>query len=81
MGGGARLDVFLDPVIKDDYGHGDCESKKLVDRDEMLNSRKLSVGSVVPVRKIEQPPVAVLFMTDDGEGVYKRMCMTKACKH
>ena len=47
----------------------------------MLQYKKLFVGSVVPVHKIEQPPVAVLFMTEDGENVYKRVRMTKACKH
>ena len=73
--------MFLDPVIRDDYSHGDCESRVLAAGDEMLKYRKLDVGSVVPVHKIEQPPVAVLFKTEDGEDVYKRVRMTKACKH
>ena len=73
--------MFLDPVFRDDFNHENCESRVLQDGDEMLRYRKLDVGSVVPVYKIEQPPVAVLFKTDEGEDVYKRLRMTKACKH
>ena len=75
--------MFLDPVnvIKDDFNHGNCESRVFEDGDAMLRYTKLGVGSVVTVHKIEQPPVAVLFKTEEGEDVYKRMRMTKACRH
>ena len=35
--------MFLDPVIRDDYSHGDCESRVLAAGDEMLKYRKLDV--------------------------------------